>query len=147
MRIAKMLLKLATLFVIGGTIYVIIELLYRGYSHISMFVLGGLAFVLIGAINECFLWETPFWLQCIVGTVIILILEFIFGCILNLWLKLNIWDYSNVPFNILGQVCLPFAFAWLGLTAVAIVLDDYLRYWLFKEEKPRYCWTFKEKTK
>ena len=45
-----------------------------------------------------------------------------------------------MPFNLLGQICLPFAVAWLALAAVAIVLDDYLRYWLFGEEKPRYRW-------
>lgn len=144
MKVLKTLLKLFTLFLIGGAIYVGIELLWRGYSHYSMFILGGLAFVLIGEINEHFSWEMPIWLQCLIGTVIILALEFVFGCILNIWLKLNIWDYSHLSFNILGQICLPFAFAWYFLSALAIVLDDYLRYWLFNEEKPHYCWRFKE---
>ena len=60
------------------------------------------------------------------------------GVIVNIWLKLGVWDYSGLPLNILGQVCLPFYFAWVGLSVVAIVFDDYLRYWFFGEEKPHY---------
>ncbi|MBR4023263.1 MAG: hypothetical protein IKI94_11875 [Ruminococcus sp.] len=139
----KRLSKHFVLFLIGGTLYIIIEIIWRKIfgsqpTHWTMFLLGGLAFIFIGLINEYLSWKTPLWLQCLIGTLLVLLLEFVFGCVLNLWLNLNIWDYSNTPFNILGQVCLPFAFAWYFLTAVAIILDDYLRYWLFKEEKPKY---------
>ena len=113
-------------------------------THWTMFVLGGLSFVVVGGINEFFPWEMPFWLQTSIGTVCVLILEFTFGCFINIQAGLNVWDYSHLPFNILGQVCLPFAFAWAALVAVAIVLDDYLRYWLFGEDKPRYTWRFKK---
>lgn len=108
-----------------------------------MFILGGLSFILIGGINEYLSWDTPIWLQSLIGTSIVLVLEFAFGCVLNLWLGLNIWDYSDMPFNILGQVCLSFALAWFFLTTLAIVIDDHLRYWIFNEEKPHYCWSFK----
>ncbi len=139
----KRLSKLFILFLIGGALYIIIEIIWRKIfgskpTHWTMFFLGGLAFIFIGAINEYLSWETPLWIQCLIGTLFVLILEFVFGCVLNLWLKLDIWNYSNIPFNVLGQVCLPFTFAWYLLTAVAIILDDYLRYWLFKEEKPKY---------
>ena len=139
----KRMVKPATLFCVGGSIYITIEILWRAFrgtdpTHWTMFVLGGLCFLAIGTINECFAWEMPFWLQSTIGALSVLALEFIFGCILNIWLGLNVWDYSDIPMNILGQVCLPFAFAWLLLAAVGIVLDDYLRYWLFNEEKPKY---------
>lgn len=139
----KQLVKPATLFCVGGSIYITIEVLWRALhgsdpTHWTMFILGGLCFIAIGAINEYFAWEMPFWIQSTIGAAAVLILEFVFGCVLNLWLDLNVWDYSDVPFNILGQVCLPFAFAWFFLAAVGIVLDDYLRFWLFNEEKPRY---------
>ena len=65
-------------------------------------------------------------------------LEFCAGVILNLWLKLDIWDYSRIPFNLYGQICLPYAAVWFVLSAAAIVADDYLRYWLYGEEKPSY---------
>ena len=71
-------------------------------------------------------------------TVFITGVEFIFGCIFNISLGMNVWNYDNMPFNLFGQICLPFAFAWVALSAIAIVLDDYLRYWIFGEEKPHY---------
>lgn len=141
----KKLSKYLLLFLIGGSIYITIEILWRKLmgstpTHWTMFILGGLCFLLIGEINEFLSWETPVWKQCAIGTVIVLALEFTFGCILNLWLGIGVWDYSDTPFNILGQISLPFAVAWYFLTALAIFLDDWLRYWLFGEEKPHYIW-------
>ena len=133
-----LILKAAILAVIGGGIYAIIELAWRGHTHISMFILGGICFVAIGLINELFPWELGFLWQAIMGAGIVTVLEFITGLIVNVWLGLNVWDYSNLPLNILGQICLPFSIAWVGLSAVAIVVDDYLRYWIFGEEKPHY---------
>lgn len=125
---------------IGGLLYILIEILFRGHSHWTMFCVGGLCFWLIGLLNEILPWEMLLWKQGIVGAVIVTTVEFISGCIINLWLGWNVWDYSDMPFNLLGQICLPFSIAWIGLSAVAIVIDDYLRYWLFGEEKPHYHW-------
>lgn len=147
MKLVKWI-KSLILFLIGGAVYTIIEIIWRiiresSPTHWAMFILGGIAFLIIGGINECMPRNTPFWLQALTGTTLVLILELIFGCVLNIWLGLGIWDYSHLPHNILGQICLPFAFAWLFLVSAAILLDDYLRYWLFGEEKPKYCWKFK----
>ena len=129
MKRLKICLKLLVLAVIGGAIYVGIEMLWRGHSHPSMFILGGLCFVSIGLINELFPWELGIVWQALIGGTLVTCLEFITGVIVNIWLKLGVWDYSGLPLNILGQVCLPFYFAWVGLSVVAIVFDDYLRYW------------------
>ena len=137
-KIVKTILKLIILFIIGGTIYVSLELLFRGRSHISMFILGGFCFVLIGGINNYISWEMPLILQMIIGAVVITTLEFITGYIVNIKLRLNVWDYSNQPLNIKGQICLLFSFLWMLISLIAIVLDDYLRYWIFKEKKPKY---------
>ena len=131
-------LKSAILAVIGGLIYILIELIWRGHSHISMFVLDGVCFVAIGLINELFPWELGIVWQSMIGAVLVTALEFITGLIVNIWLGLGVWDYSDVPLNIMGQICLPFSLAWMGLSAVAIILDDYLRHWMFGEEKPHY---------
>lgn len=101
-------------------------------------ILGGLCFVSIGLINELFPWELGIVWQALIGGTLVTCLEFITGVIVNIWLKLGVWDYSGLPLNIMGQVCLPFYFAWVGLSVVAIVFDDYLRYWFFGEEKPHY---------
>lgn len=118
--------------------YYIVELLFRGYSHWSMFILGGMCFYYAGIQNEYVSWNYPLWKQLIKVEAFVLISEFITGCIVNLWLGWNVWDYSNLAGNILGQTSWQFALLFLPLCLVAIILDDYLRYWLFKEEKPYY---------
>lgn len=143
----KKIIKQLILFSIGGGVYVAIEAIYRlimerPHTHWSMFILGGLAFIIIGQLNEHIGWDIPFWIQVLIGTVVVLFLEFVFGCILNIWLGLNVWDYTNLPFNLFGQICLPFAGLWVILVSIAIVLDDYIRYWIFGEEKPEYHWKF-----
>lgn len=130
--------KAAILFLIGAAAYALIEVAFRGYTHWTMAVLGGILFLLLGGINEWIPWEMPLVLQCIIGAIMVTVAEFLAGLILNVWLGLGIWDYSDVPGNILGQICPQFIFAWLGLSLVAIILDDWLRYWLFGEARPHY---------
>ena len=132
------LLKYYTLGTLGGLIYVFIELMWRGYSHWSMFLLGGVCFIALGLINEVIPWEMPLTAQMFIGCVIITALEFITGCIVNLWLGWDVWDYSELPCNLLGQISVPSSVGWYFLSAVGIVLDDWLRYIFFGEEKPRY---------
>ena len=126
------------LFIVGGSAYCGIEILYRGNTHWTMFIVGALCFILIEYINEVFPWDMALWKQMLIGGCIITTLEFISGCIINLWLGWNVWDYSHIPLNILGQICLPFYFVWAGLSLIAIVLDDLIRWRFFGEEKPRY---------
>lgn len=125
---------------IGGLIYAMIELVFRGRTHWTMLIVGGLCFWLIGLVNEVMPWEVVFWKQCLLGSLIVTVVEFFSGCIINLGLGWNVWDYSNLPLNLLGQICLPFSLLWILISAVAVVLDDYLRYWLYGEEKPHYTW-------
>ena len=140
----KNIVKYLILFVIGGTIYYSLECAFHlvtkgeAYSHWTMFLLGGLCFQIVGGINEFYSWELAFWKQCVIGSIIITVLEFITGCIVNIWLGWNVWDYSQVWGNVLGQICLPFSLIWIILSGVAIVVDDWLRYYIFGEEKPRY---------
>lgn len=143
----KKLIEYFILLVVGGSIYVTMEILFRGYSHISMFIVGGLCLCLIGVLNEFYKWDMYIEWQVLIGDGIILTLEFISGCIVNLWLDLNVWDYSNMPCNLLGQICLPFALLWIPISFLAIILDDYLRYSWFGEEKPRYRSIILEKIK
>lgn len=131
-------LKDIILFVIMALLYMSIEVVYRGHTYLAMGIVGGIDGLLIGLINKVFKWETPLWKQCFIGMLIITTSEFISGCILNLWLGLNMWNYSKIPFNVLGQICLPFCIVWYFLSLVAIFLDDFLRWKLFGEEKPHY---------
>ena len=126
------------LFLIGGFAYGAIENLSRGYSHISMFIAGGICFILIGELNERVSWNFSLVGQMAISAVIITLIEFITGLIVNVWLRLDVWDYSDLPYNIMGQVCLLFTNIWFFISLFAIFLDDYLRYYLMGEEKPRY---------
>lgn len=130
--------KALVLFLFGAVLYASIEILWRGHTHWTMAVLGGLFFLLLGGLNNWLPWEMPLLWQIIIGTAIVTAAEFVVGCILNLWLGLEIWDYSNLPGNILGQICPQFTLAWAGLSLIAIVLDDYIRYWLWGDERPYY---------
>lgn len=123
----------------GGSAYVTVELLFRGRSHWTMFLLGGLCFVLIGLLNNVLPWELGLVWQVLIGTAIVTVLEFATGCVVNLWLGWHVWDYSNKRGNVLGQICPQFMVAWSPLVLVAIVTDDFLRWKVCKECKPRYA--------
>ena len=120
------------LFFIGGALYYLIEILWRGYSHWTMFILGGICFVIMGLLNEYkFKWNDSLIKQSIISAFIITVFEFITGCIVNLWLGWHVWDYSELPCNVLGQICLYFFFVWILLSMFGIVLDDWIRYILY----------------
>ena len=120
------------LFLIGGRLYTWIELLWRCRTHWTMFVLGGLCFVIMGLLNEhIFPWDLGLFQQSLISAMIICIFEFITGCVVNLWKGWNVWDYSNLPFNLFGQICLYFFLLWIPLSTVGIVTDDWIRYGIY----------------
>ena len=130
-------LKSVFLFLIGGFLYGIIEVLFKGSTHLSMLIAGGFAFLLIGALNEGN--RNPSLLgMMVISCVLITFIELVTGIIVNRWLHLNVWDYSKLPYNFLGQVCLLFSVCWFFLSFVAILLDDYIRYFLLGGKKPHY---------
>ena len=136
----KISLKYLFLGCIGGSIYCILELMWRSWTHWTMFLLGGICFICLGLINEILTWDTPLLIQMLIGGCIITTLEFVTGCVVNLWLGWNVWDYSNLPYNLLGQISLFSSIGWIGLSLVGIVLDDYIRWKWFGEDKPKYKW-------
>lgn len=143
----KKILKMAVLLVTGGTLYALLELAFRGRTHWSMFLVGGICFVLVGGLNNWYKWEMSIITQMAISSAAITAIEFVAGLILNVWLGLGIWDYSNMPLNILGQICPQFTGLWFLLSFVAIVLDDLLRWRWFGEDFPEYhligrgrCW-------
>lgn len=134
----NVLLQYSLLFMIGGFAYGGIEILFRGYSHISMFIAGGICFILMGILNEVEDWDLSLISQMAISAGMITLVEFITGLIVNVWLKLGVWDYSELPYNIMGQISPTFTIIWFFLSLFGIVLDDILRYYIFREEKPRY---------
>lgn len=132
-------MKNTLLFLTGGALYILIELLYRGHSHISMFILGGACFLLIGLLNEyCFSWQMALTSQMLLATAGVTLAEYVTGVIVNLWLGLAVWDYSRQPFNLQGQICLLYTCYWFWLSLPAILLDDVLREKWFGETRKEY---------
>lgn len=138
MRMHRLLNKYLFLLDVGGLLYILIELIWRGRSHWTMFLLGGICFIYLGLINEVLPWSMPLWQQILIGAIGITILEFVTGCIVNLWLGWGVWDYSGLPGNLLGQICPQYFVLWLPVALAGIVLDDWIRYRKFGEERPHY---------
>ena len=107
-------LKFLLLFSAGAWGYYLIELLFRGYSHFSMAICGGVCLCLIYKIFEK-LPSLSLFAKCALGALVITSIEFITGCIVNILLGLDVWDYSLLPLNLLGQICLPFSLIWFAL--------------------------------
>lgn len=138
LRFCKYLIKYIVLFLIGGLLFNLVEFLWRGYSFFEMTVVGGLCFVLIGGINELFPWDMALTSQMLLSAAAITVVELGAGLIFNVWLGLGLWDYSDQCYQFMGQVCLLYFNLWFLLSAIGILLDDFIRWKFFGEEKPRY---------
>ncbi len=104
----------AMIFFIGAFGYYGIEVLFRGYSHWTMFLTGGIAFLCLFALfnSRC---PLPYWVLCLMGAAMITSIEFAVGIVVNRWLNWSVWDYSALPYNLSGQVCLLFSGIWFVL--------------------------------
>ncbi len=134
------------LFLIGGSVYALLEILWRGYTHWTMFLLGATCFVIMGLLNEYKIpWHWCLLRQSIVSACVITIFEFITGCIVNIQLGWQVWDYSDLPFNLCGQVCLYYFLLWIPLSTAGIILDDWIRYLVYVNVKKWSPWTEMQK--
>ena len=111
--------KNCLLFYTGGTVYLSLELLYRGRSHGSMFIAGGLCFLLIGQLNRVEP-KLPLPLRALVGAAIVTMVELGAGILVNR--QYQVWDYRNQPGNFMGQICPLFSALWIPLSLAAAVL-------------------------
>ncbi|QIB70343.1 hypothetical protein Ami103574_14040 [Aminipila butyrica] len=102
------------IFTIGFLGYGIIEVLFRGYTHWSMLVTGGACLLTLCYLNDTYR-EAPILLKALVGSLVITAYELAVGLIVNRFFHFNVWDYSNQPFDFLGQICPLFTFLWFLL--------------------------------
>ncbi len=112
--------------VVGGTLYTVIEILWRGHSHWSMALTGGMCLVFI-YICEARYNLAPLWKRCFADCLIISLSELVVGFIVNMLLKLGVWDYSGQFMNLFGQVCLLYSFFWYLIGIPAAYLCRCLR--------------------
>ena len=115
------------LFCFGGGIYAMIELLYRGRTHGSMFLLGGGCFLLLGKLRRLPLsWPV----LTLLGTAAITAGELATGLVVNR--DYSVWDYRALPANLMGQICLQFSLLWMPLALLAMGL-----YGVLEQKLPR----------
>lgn len=128
----------------GATVYFFLEVAYKTItSHperISWTILA-LAIVLCIPVERCgaeLPWECPLWLQSLCCAILVTAVEFAAGLVLNVWLGLGTWDYSHLPFNLMGQICLQFFFVWWALCFLFIPVFDWMRWAVVGGERPHY---------
>lgn len=109
----------------GAIIYSAIEVLYRGFTHWTMTLTGGVVFLLLYVVNVK-MKSTSLILRCLVGCFVITSTEFAVGLIVNKLLMLNVWDYSDQSYNILGQICPLFTLLWFFLCFPATFLSLFI---------------------
>lgn len=107
------------MFSIGSVGYGLIEVIWRGETHPSMLLAGGICFCSLAVISKA-MNGLRFLYKCIFGSAVITSVELIFGCIFNIWLHMKVWDYSYIPFNLDGQICLLYSVLWGFLCILAI---------------------------
>lgn len=108
-----------------------------GWTSLWMFIIGGLCAVIIGSLNDRpAYYNLKIWKQVFIGGSLITIVELLTGIFFNLYLHLNLWDYSQNKFNFMGQICLQNCILWYLLSVIIIWLDDALSYYFYEEEKP-----------
>jgi len=111
---------------IGGVVYALLEILWRGYTHWSMILAGAACASLLYWIRK-HLEDMPLFVQCLLGTVGITLVELAVGCVVNLWWGLGVWDYSDMPLNLWGQICPAFSALWFLLCVPAFWLCGQIR--------------------
>lgn len=128
----------------GGTVYFFCEVIYktlRGRPEQISWTMLLVAIILcipLERFGEQLPWEMPLALQALICAAAITATELAAGLILNVWLGMDVWDYSNVPLNLWGQICLPFCVLWYFVAMAGIVILDFMRYWVQGGEKPAY---------
>ena len=128
----------------GGTVYYLLEVAYKsltGHPERISWTMLVVAVALCIPVERCgaeLPWGCPLWLQALACAGLVTAVEFAAGLVLNVWLGLGVWDYSHLPFNLMGQICLQFFFVWWGLCFVFIPVFDWMRWTVEGREQPHY---------
>ncbi len=109
-------------FLLGGSAYVGLELLWRGRSHSSMFAAGGACFLLLEELGRR--ERIPLPVKAVAGAAAITAVELVTGLLVNK--DHSVWDYRRMPLNFRGQICLPYSLLWIPVSTVALLLHHAL---------------------
>lgn len=134
----KIFFKNIILFMVGFCVYITIEVMFRGYSYPLMGCCAGIALIVLDKINDRLSFDVDVLFQCMVGSAIVTLMEFIIGSISLLGYLPKMWDYSSLMFNYKGIICLPFSIVWIFLSFIGIILADAINYYVFEETECPY---------
>lgn len=109
--------KNSLLFYLGGMLYCGLELLWRGRTHGSMFLLGGACFLMLGRVGALRMNVAA---RAVLGGVLITVGELVVGLLVNR--RFQVWDYRSIPLNFCGQVCLLYSVFWILLSPVGFLV-------------------------
>ena len=99
------------LFAFGGIAYGLIEILWRRRTQRSMILTGGTCLLLLFKLfSKC--EKLSLAKKCCLGSFVITTMEFLCGWVVNIKMKLNVWDYSKLKLNIKGQICPFYSMLW-----------------------------------
>lgn len=118
-------------FIIGSTLYPIIETVTRGYTHWSMMVTGGTAFLLF-CIIYIRMQNKSIFIKSFAGMLTVVGLELTVGLIVNKIFNMNVWDYSGMKYNFLGQISLAFSACWYLLSFISFCIFNILDYFIYQ---------------
>ncbi|MBQ8015864.1 MAG: hypothetical protein IJ264_06755 [Clostridia bacterium] len=107
-------------FALGAVIYGLVEVVVRGYTHWTMAIAGGTVLVIFNFINQK--THLGIFARCLIGAAVITAVEFTIGMIVNVGLGWSVWDYSDKPFNVFGQICPFFSVGWFFISIPAFWL-------------------------
>ena len=128
----------------GGTVYFLLEVAFKtitGHPERISWTMLVVAILLTVPVERCgaqLPWSCPLWLQALCCAALVTAVELVSGLVLNLWLGLDIWDYTDLPGNFLGQICPQYSAVWWVLCLVFITAFDWLRYAVEGIERPCY---------
>ena len=117
---------------LGGIIYYFIEIAFRGESHYSMILCGGIAFYTVSFLNRHLEDRLSILSRMILSALLITLIEFWFGVYFNLYLHEDVWDYSGHFIQYKGQVCLTFTVIWFFLSLPLFWVEKYIRSHIFR---------------
>ena len=132
----SMMLTLAFLFLIGSVLGWILELLFRNLTqhpdkivnpgfctgpYLPIYGFGLCALYLLASLEQYSLVPDPFWNKVMLFAAMAVgmtLIEYIAGVFGLKYLKVRLWDYSDLWGNIQGIICPLFSFFWAVLGAM-----------------------------
>ena len=91
--------------------------------------------MLLGLMNEVIQFRFPLVLHGVAGAALVTLAELMVGMVVNRYLGWGVWDYSDLPFQFQGQICLYYSLLWVPLSMAAVVLDDEIRFLLGEKRR------------